>query len=179
MIVDLSGETLAELNESIHFDEAGNRYTPAEVATDLYDGYLSTAGTHRGLDAVEASALHSEGTELHQRYRPGTVTEEGIITLDRLRAQRDLLYTICPINGSPPQSETVFAGLVCTEIDTYAKGMYGDSGDELLLPLRILGRKHDTAWTTFERCSTYGRTNHGDADLRGGNNTGLYAILTL
>lgn len=59
-ILGLSGETLAELNDAMHFDEHGAQYPVDQVANDLYDAYLDPVASNGGWTALrrKASAAH-------------------------------------------------------------------------------------------------------------------------
>ena len=178
MIVELSTESLEELNESIHFDENGIRFTPAEVATDLYDGYLSTTGTHRGFDAVEASALHSEaeiGVYTNVPNAPSRDAQHE--RKQRLQFQMHVLQRICNLGTD---TSTTLAIAIKTEIGFYANGLRVDEQDQSILPLKILGQPQpdtdgvlrEPGWSEFYMANDAVNPN---ADLQ----AGLNAILSL
>lgn len=91
-ILGLSGETLAELNDAMHFDEHGAQYPVDQVANDLYDAYLDPVASNGGWTALrrKASAAHDA-----QCAQQATITKTRL--LDRahnaVRAMPDVAAT--------------------------------------------------------------------------------------
>ena len=69
MILELSGETLAELNDAIHFDENGTQYPIDQVANDLYDAYLDPVASNGGWAALRSKVSASHEAQCVQQKR--------------------------------------------------------------------------------------------------------------